>query len=115
QPADDTVLANHAVVANLHQVVDLGALADPCPAEPPAVDRRVRADLDVIPDLHVAHLGNLLVGAVHLLVTKTVRAQHHTRMQDHAVPDNRPLAKADIRVKPAIGSHVALVADISTG
>ena len=46
----DAALADRAVVSDLHEVVDLGAAADPRVAERAAVDGRVGADLDVVLD-----------------------------------------------------------------
>src|SRR5439155_5233970 len=63
--ADEQVVpADLAVVAHLHEVVDLGAGPDARRLERPAVDRRAGADLDVVADLDVAELRDLDVPAV---------------------------------------------------
>ena len=49
------------IVANLHQVVDLGALADHGVAHGAAVDRGAGADFDVVLDDDAADLRNLAV------------------------------------------------------
>src|SRR5215468_9288285 len=60
---EDHVFADLGVVPDLHEVVDLAAPPDDGIAECCAVDRGVRADLDVVLDPEPAHLGNLLMDA----------------------------------------------------
>src|SRR5881398_1559128 len=55
----DGVLAHLDVVAELHEIVDLGTAPDDRIAERRAVDRAVGADLDVVLDDDAARLGNL--------------------------------------------------------
>ena len=62
---DEAVFADHAVVADLHEVVDFGALADDGFAETRAVDGGVGADFDIVVDFHDADLVDLHVAAVH--------------------------------------------------
>ena len=51
--------ADHDVVGDLHQVVDLGALADHRVRQRAPVDRGVGADLHVVADDDAADLGHL--------------------------------------------------------
>ncbi len=62
--AEQVVAADLVVVADHHQVVDLRPLADPRGLERGAVDRAVRADLDVVADLEPAGMRDLHVAAV---------------------------------------------------
>ena len=58
------VAADRDAVRDLHEVVDLGAGADPRLANGRPIDRRVGADLDVVFDDDAADLRNLVVRAV---------------------------------------------------
>ena len=58
--ANDAMLTNNAVVADLHEVVDLRTGTDAGPPEATAVDRRIRADLNVVANFNEANLRNLL-------------------------------------------------------
>ena len=55
--------ADDAIVADHHEVIDLGAFADHRVAVRAAVDRRIGADLDVVLDHHPTDLRNLEVTA----------------------------------------------------
>src|SRR5579872_1657886 len=56
---DHRVRPNSHVVADLNQVVELGALLDDRILDRAPVDRRVGADLHIRPDAHTAHLRHL--------------------------------------------------------
>ena len=62
--AQDAVRADRDVVRDLHEVVDLRALADVRAAETRAVHGRVRADFHVVVDLHDAGLRDFDVATV---------------------------------------------------
>ena len=81
--------ADHHIVGDLHQVVDLGALADHGVAQAPAVDRGAGANLDVVLNDNAADLRHLDValGARH--VAEAVLADVATRMNDDAIADRR--------------------------
>ena len=79
--------ADDDVVADLHEVVDLGALADDRVARRAAIDRRVGADLDVVLNDDAAHLRHLQMPARAEREAETVLADAHARMQDDAVAE----------------------------
>ena len=56
---DQTGFPDAHVVRDLHEVVDLRPRADDRVVDAPAVDRRVRADLDVVLDDAAADMWNL--------------------------------------------------------
>ena len=82
-PADDDV------VADLHEVVDLGALADDGVAVGAAIDRRAGADLDVVLDDDAADLRHLEVAARAHREAEAVLADARAGMHDDAVADQR--------------------------
>ena len=85
RPIDD-------VVADLDEIVDLGALADHRVAAGAAVDRRVGADLDVVLDDDPADLRHLEVAARAHGEAEAVLADAHAGMDDDAVADQRVAA-----------------------
>src|SRR5207249_2357563 len=83
--ADNAVFANHAVVGDLDQVVDLGAASDACLAKAPTVNGGISADLHIVSNLDDANLGNFLVLTVRHLVPKAVCPQDDTAVQNDIV------------------------------
>ena len=84
---ENHVLADVAVVAHVHQVVELRSAADPRLLQRAAVDGRVGADLHVVLNHQRPLLRKLRVRAglrvAH--IAKSVRAQHRARMNHHAI------------------------------
>jgi hypothetical protein len=78
-----------AVVRDLDQIVDLGALPDHGVAHEAAVDGRVGADLHIVLDDHARHLRHLAVPLRARQIAEAVLADAGARMDDHAVPDQR--------------------------
>ena len=96
-PAD-----GHAV-RDLHQVVDFGARANARFADRGPIDRRVRANFDVIFDDHVGVLGDLQVAAVGLLrEAEPVAAEHRAVLEDDAVANGHAFANGHVRVEHAV-------------
>ena len=86
---DDAMPADHHVVADLHEVIDLGALADHRVLERAAVDAAVGADLHVVLDDDAADLRHLEVTLAAHGEAEAVLADPHARMQDDAVAHQR--------------------------
>jgi hypothetical protein len=68
--------ADPHVVTDLNLVVELDAFFDDGVVYRAAIDRRVRADLDVGPDMHAADLRHLHPMIAGVGKTKTVGAYH---------------------------------------
>src|SRR5258705_4964123 len=66
--------ANGHVVRDMHEVINLGALADDRGTEGAAVNGRVGPDLHVIMDDHFADLQHLVVAALVADIAVAVRA-----------------------------------------
>src|SRR2546422_2248028 len=90
---DDRVLTDLDVVADLHQVVDLGPAADDRLPERGAVDRRVRPNFDVVLDQHRAHLRDLPVRFAVEGVAEAVGANHRARVNHDALAERDPRAQ----------------------
>ena len=106
---DAHLAGQHAVarrsrpMADLHQVVDLGAAPDARLVQRGAVDRGQRADLDVVLDHHDADLRDLLVAALRVLrEAEAVAADHGAVLHDHAVAQAAALAHLHARVQHAV-------------
>src|ERR1035438_10327942 len=81
---DDAMVADRHVVSYLHQVINLGALADDRRPESAAINGHIRPDLHVVADDDIADLRNLAVRAVVEHVAEAVRAHDRTGMDAHA-------------------------------
>ena len=77
--------ADDDVVSDLHEVVDLGAGADPGPSEAGAIHATVRADLDVVVDLDDPDLLDLFVAAFDEFEAEPVGADDDSAVEDDAV------------------------------
>src|SRR5713101_3459920 len=101
------VSADFAVVADLHEIVDLRAFANDRGLERAAVDGGAGADFHVVADLHMAQLRNLVVASVVQSITESVRADHRVGRnrdamnQDSAVVKNGMGIEGDVVAEPA--------------
>src|SRR5207248_1259641 len=86
---EQRAVADGDAVGDVHQIVDLGAGTDPRLTDGGPVDRRVRADLDVVFDRDAAVLRDLEMRAVGLLrKTVTVAADDDAVVEDDAVAED---------------------------
>src|SRR5258708_1892652 len=109
------MLADDDVMGDLHHVVDLGALSHDRPAEPGAVQGGIGADLDVVLNDHHPDLRDFLVPAVDELVAKAVGADHHTRLEPDALPEDARGAEHDAGHKGAVTADLSPAADKNRG
>src|SRR5664280_672368 len=96
-------------MADLNQVVDLGALADHGVANGAAVDRGAGADLDVVLDDDAPDLRHLEVAGAAHNEAEAILADLAARMDDDPVADqrvgdHRPAADRAIAPYPYLGS-----------
>ena len=104
----DRRLADHDVVSHLHQVVELRAPPDAGVAERAAIDRRVRADLDVVLHHHASELRHRLeLARLGEHVAEAVAAEHDAGLQHDAIADLRALAQHATGVDHAVGADHA--------
>ena len=89
---DDGIAPDLHVVANVHEVVDLGAASDTRLVERTAIDGRVGADLDVVFDDQCSLLRELDIFTGRLIahIAKTIAAEHRARMHDDTVAKGCP-------------------------
>ena len=82
------IFADHDIMADLHQVVDLDPGLDPGLPVGRPVDAGIGPDLDVIVDPHDTHLGPLDMPAAGICgIAVAVGADHHPGMDGHPAAD----------------------------
>ena len=84
---DNHVLAELAVVADVHQIIDLRAAPNAGRLQRAAIDGRVRPDLHVVADFKFSDLRKFFVTPALRIanITKAIAAQHRARMDNHAI------------------------------
>ncbi len=92
---DDTVLADLDVVADLHEVIDLGTPADGRRAEGATIDGDIGAQLNVVVDDDTADLRNLAVFTLIEHVAETIGANHRAGVKADAVADLAAVINGD--------------------
>ena len=98
---DHAALPNSDIAAELDEVIDARAGSDARIVERTAVDRRVRADLDVIPDHDPAKLRCRHVATVMKAEAEPLWTDPHARKQHHAVTE-QGMVQACPRLDPAV-------------
>src|SRR5205814_4567073 len=96
-----------------NEVVDFDSFLNPGAAKTCAIDRGVRANLDIVVDLHDADLRHLLVSARRHFKSEAVRADHRATVNDDAIADFDSLADRDIRINKAARADRRLVTDVA--
>src|SRR5476651_1292799 len=74
------VTANLAVVANLHQIVDLGSFTHSRGVERASVNGRSGPDFYIIADFHIPQLGHFGLPAVLMTIAESIRPQYGISM-----------------------------------
>src|SRR5581483_2772145 len=110
---NDYVLAEVAVVADMYKIVDLRSAPDTSRFEGTAINRRIRANLDVIFNFEPADLRKLFVTAGRWVpnVAESVAADHGACMDDHTIADPSSRVHRDIRIDLAVLADLDLAAD----
>src|SRR5262249_37837132 len=105
---EDTTAANHDVVPDLDQIINYRARTDHGVVSGAAVDRRIGADIDIVPDQHTPQLWDLDRRLRVRSESEPVLADPNARMQHDPRADQ---AMAQCHVRP----DAAIVADFDTG
>ena len=103
------VIPHTDVVPDLDEIIDLRAFADHCRPKGTAINRHVRANLDIIPDDDIADLRNFQVASRLKHITKAIRAEDHPRMDPH------PVAQFRARIKDRVWKQAAILPHNTTG
>src|SRR6185436_5893468 len=103
---DQRAILDDHVVREVDEVVELDSVAYARGLEASAVDRAVRADLDVVPDHDRAALRDLLPARLRGLEAEPVGPDHGPGVDHAAPPDLDPVVEDDARVQHALGSDL---------
>src|SRR5690606_1574343 len=104
---------NLDVMADLHLVVDLHAIGNDRVAQRSAINAGVRADLDIIADLHTTQLLNLdpapaLIGKAKAVAADDRTGLHQHTLAQHAVgPDGHARGQHRIGTDDGPAGHMA--------
>src|SRR5215471_35616 len=109
------MLPDDDVVPDLDEVVDLGATADDGLAEGRTVDRRVRADLDVLLDPHDPHLRDLAVPLAVPEVSEPVGADDRAGVEDSPRADPAALEHGGVGMQEAVFADDGVLPDVGAG
>src|SRR5579862_2178773 len=109
------VTADAAIMAYVHHIVQLGALADPRYAQGGAVHAGIGADLHEVADLHAAHLGEPVIAVVLKDVTEPIRPDHTAGMQNHTAANVHVVVNGDVGVEHTAFSQHHALADGAAG
>src|ERR1700737_403012 len=109
------MLSNNDVVRALDPIVHLRSLLNPCSTKARAINRGIRADLDVVVDLYDPKLRNLFLPAFYDFESETVCSDHSAAMEDHAGANPRPFANDHVWINQRRNSDHNLVADVASG
>src|SRR5262249_8214746 len=108
---DDDVVADAAVVRDVHEVVELDAVADTSDAEGRAVDAGVGADFAIITDFDGANLRELLVTACFTGEAEAVRADHRAGMNYCILADAHAVVNGDAGIEAGMWADLHACAD----
>src|ERR1700761_5787329 len=106
------MLADPAVVADLHEVIDLRSGADVGASGLRAVDARVRTDLDVVVEHDVPDLRNTFEPAVQERPPEALAADDAAGVQHDAIPHDAAGHDARPGMEPHVFPDHRVVADV---
>ncbi len=81
------ILADHTVMADMHQVIEFATVLDDRVVERSAVDRRVGTDFDVVANQHPTQLRNLDPVLTIRRKTETIGTDHCPSMNNASLTD----------------------------
>src|SRR5207248_7632797 len=110
---DDRIFSDHDVMRDLHEIVDLDTLLNPCPAKTSTINRRVRADLDIVVDLNNSKLLDFSLAAIDHLKSEAVRANDRAAMDDHPRANAGALADRYPRINHASRSYYRFMTNVA--
>jgi len=109
----DHMPADLAVVPDMNQVVELGAISDPGVVQRPAIHARIGADLDIVSNLHPSDLRELLVVIGFHDKSESVGTDYGTRIQDDPVSQANVAINLSSRFESALDAESRITCDES--
>jgi hypothetical protein len=102
-----------AIVADLNQVVDFGAVADARRFKRTAINSRARANFNIIPDFNMAKLRDFVMPAIVKSVAKSVGADHGVRVDSDSISNNRAVVENGVGIKSHIVAEPTMTSNHS--
>src|SRR5258705_13601891 len=96
------MLANLHVVPDVDKIVEFDALGDAGVVQRAAIDGRVRADFDIVRNLHDADLRKFPVAAIAIDIAETVRANDCSRMNLGTMTDPSARVHGYVRMEATV-------------
>src|SRR3989338_4583358 len=98
---NDTILPQHNIVGDLHQIVDFCTLADDGLVESRPVNGRIGPALNVLFNHDRPDLGDFFMHPVNVDISKTIGAYDGAAVNDGVFADRHALADNDIGINQA--------------
>lgn len=108
---EQAMLADHHIVADLNQIIDFGAFPNDGSAKTRPVYRSIGAQFNVVADHHHSDLRNFFMAAFDKVVTKTVGADHHARLNTDPITDDALRGHDDAGHQPTVVPNPGFPAD----
>ena len=105
--------ANLAVMADMHQIINLGSLANYSRADSSTVYTGMGANLHIILKNHVAHLRHLGMHAILRSKPEAVRTNHGRAVHNNPGSHLAVLSDGSIGINDGIPANLRILADIS--
>ena len=112
---DQTTPANHHIVPDLHEIIDLRPGPDPGAADGGPIHGGVCADLHAVGDLHDARLGHLEPRRAVPGVTEPVAPDHDPRVENDPVADAAAVLHRHVWMEYTIPAYLRSGADGHAG
>src|ERR1051326_1981400 len=109
------MFAEHNVMGDLDQVVDLRTFADDGGPQRSPINSDIGPDLHVVTDNDVADLRHLAVESAIRHIAETVRADNGPGMNADPVADFCPGVESDVRKQVDILAQAAISTDVIAG
>ena len=102
---DGRVIADVAVVRNLHLIVDFDAITDDGVVNCATINGGIGTDFNIVPNHHTADLRDFSPACLIRLETKAVGSDHRSRVHDAAMPQTHS------GMDYSTGMHFAVIAN----
>src|SRR5262249_26241349 len=109
------VFADHHVMRDLHQIINLCSRLNPSPTETRPIDGRVGTDFHIVVDLDNPDLRHFLLTLRCHFETKSVCNDDHATVQNYPGPESAPFPDNDSGINHAVLSDRNVVSDVATG
>ena len=111
-PAEQRIFADPAAMADEHEIIQFGALADERLADGGAVDAGIGLDLYVVADHSDSRLRHFVPAAVALFgETEAIAADDHAVLQHHAIANAAAFAHDGMRVREKVVANARAAID----